>query len=228
MSKYIDALRDRRASRQYDASKMLARGNLTKQENKQVADLLDEVEEIDTQIARAKNDHLDTRGDKSDPKRGKRNIEGRTGEQIRSGQFGTWLDRARENDVHITAGTKKSGYHDVPLRSQGTDRDLNQWWAERLGFAKPTLESRALLEDTAGSLQAATPQEWNANYIDVLLPQTILGRVGAVAVPMAQETMNIPVFSSTVVAVVDRRSWQHCPGCQPGILGTPAFCNWRI
>ncbi|MGD0067841.1 MAG: phage major capsid protein [Streptosporangiaceae bacterium] len=89
-------------------------------------------------------------------------------------------------------------HHEVSLRNQGTDRDLNRWWGERLGFAKPTLESRALLEDTPGSLQAATPQEWNANYIDVLLPQTILGKVNAVTVPMAQETMNIPVFSSTV------------------------------
>lgn len=60
--KYIDALRDKRATRQYDASKILARGNLTKQENKQVADILNEVEDIDAQIVRAKNDHLDTRG----------------------------------------------------------------------------------------------------------------------------------------------------------------------
>src|SRR5437879_5733120 len=79
-----------------------------------------------------------------------------------------------------------------------SSRDPVNGRAERLGIAKPTIESRALLEDTPGSLQAATPQEWNANYIDVLLPQTILGRVNAVTVPMSQETMNIPVFTSTV------------------------------
>lgn len=179
-------------------AELIAHGNATIRDREEASDLKRDLDSIDNKLAGLKNEKSDTRGVTPGNKRGKRNIEGGAGEQIRSGQFGSWLKRARENDVHITAGTKESGYHDVSLRNQGTDRDLNRWWGERLGFAKPTMESRALLEDTVGSLQAATPQEWNANYIDVLLPQTVLGRVGAVSVPMAQETMNIPVFSSTV------------------------------
>jgi hypothetical protein len=96
----------------------------------------------------------------------------------------TWYDRAVEN------GT---------LRNQGTDRDMNRFWGERIstalngaghsGWVKPSIESRALLEDTAGSGQAISPQAWNADFVDVLLPNTIVGEVGANRVAMEHETL---------------------------------------
>jgi hypothetical protein len=182
--------------RMAELTSLMSERKLTTREREEFSELRQACDSIDNKLAGL--DSPDYRGVTAPGNRGKRDIEGRAGEQIRAGQFGSWLKRAQDNDVHITAGTKASGYHDVSLRNQGTDRDLNRWWGERLGPAKETVESRALLEDTAGSLQAATPQEWNANYIDVLLPQTILGKVNAVTVPMSQETMNIPVFTSTV------------------------------
>jgi hypothetical protein len=63
---------------------------------------------------------------------------------------------------------------------------------------KPSIESRALLEDTAGSGQAISPQAWSADFVDVLLPNTILGEVGANRVAMEHETLNVPVYTSTV------------------------------
>jgi hypothetical protein len=88
-------------------------------------------------------------------------IEGRANETLTGKQtFRGWYNQAIENDVHITLGDKRSGYNTVSLRSQGTDRDINRYWGERFQLAKPTTETRALLEDTAGSAQAITPQQW--------------------------------------------------------------------
>lgn len=125
-------------------------------------------------------------------------IEGRANEAVKPGRVREWYDRAFENNVSITVGSRQSGYAPMSLRSQGSDRDNNRYWGERLGLASQTVESRALLEDTSNSALAITPQSWVADYVDVLLPNTILGQVGAQVVPMATEYVNVPVFTSTV------------------------------
>jgi HK97 family phage major capsid protein len=125
-------------------------------------------------------------------------VEGRTNEAVKVGDVRTWYNRAVDNDLSFTAGTRESGYAPVSLRSQGTDRDLNRFWGERFGIARPSMESRSLLEDTSGSALAITPQSWVADYVDVLLPNTILGKTGAQVVPMSTEYVNVPVFTSTV------------------------------
>jgi HK97 family phage major capsid protein len=117
-------------------------------------------------------------------------VRGDPNEPIRAGQAREWFRKAQENGVTDIRGRK--------LAAEGTDRDLNRWAGELFGFAPRTIESRALGEDTGGSGQAITPQAWVADYIDVLLPNTILGKVGAKFVPMSQETVNVPIFTSTV------------------------------
>jgi HK97 family phage major capsid protein len=125
-------------------------------------------------------------------------IEGRANEVIKPGQFRQWYNKAVENNVSMTVGSQRTGYQNMPLRSQGSDRDVNRAFGEVLGFAPKTIESRALLEDTSGSSQAITPQSWQSDFVDVLLPQTIIGKVGANVVPMSTEYVNIPVYTSTV------------------------------
>jgi HK97 family phage major capsid protein len=140
----------------------------------------------------------ETRGVCDDSRRTPGSVEGRTNEPIKPGQMREWYNKAVQNNVSMTVGSRTSGETPRTLRSQGTDRDLNRYFAEAIGFAKPTVESRALLEDTSGSSLAITPQSWVADYVDVLLPNTILGRVGAQVVPMSTEYVNVPVFTSTV------------------------------
>jgi HK97 family phage major capsid protein len=125
-------------------------------------------------------------------------VQGRANEPIKPGQMGEWYRKACENNVSVTVGSRESGQHNVSLRAQGADRDLNRMWAERFGFEKQSMETRTLLEDTAGSGQAITPQSWTADFIDVLLPNTILGKVGSHVIPMSTEYVNVPVFTSTV------------------------------
>lgn len=122
-----------------------------------------------------------------------RNIEGRANEPVPAGHMRTWYERASRNGVKVITDEGQ-----IDIGRQGHDRDLNRYWAERMGLAGPSIETRALLEDTAGSAQAITPQAWQADYVDVLLPNTFLGKVGANVVPMSQETVHVPVFSSTV------------------------------
>jgi HK97 family phage major capsid protein len=144
-------------------------------------------------------DAPETRGvGADDSRRAPGGVEGRANEPIKPGQMREWFDKAVQNNVSMTVGSRQTGYQPRTLRSEGTDRDLNRYFGEVMGFAKPTVESRALLEDTSGSALAITPQSWVADYVDVLLPNTILGRVGAQIVPMSNEYVNIPVFTSTV------------------------------
>ena len=126
-------------------------------------------------------------------------VEGRPNEILSRGQsVRQWFDRAQENGVTVTFGETNKNPYQRKLSSEGRDRDLNRFWGEKLGLATPSVESRGLLEDTGGSAQAITPQAWVSDYIDVLLPNTILGQVGARVVPMPQESVTIPVFTSTV------------------------------
>lgn len=144
--------------------------------------------------------YVDTRGSSYD-RAATGPVEGRANEPVRPGQVREWFDKAQRNNVGFTTGSRESGYRPVSLASQGTDRDLNRYWAERMGVARGSVETRTLGEDTSsgsGAAQAITPQSWVADYVDVLLPNTILGQVGAKVVPMSTEYVNIPVFSSTV------------------------------
>jgi HK97 family phage major capsid protein len=145
------------------------------------------------------NPVVETRGVPSAaPRRSPDGVEGRVNEVIKPGQFRQWYDKAVGNNVSMVVGTKDTGYAPRSLRAQGTDRDINRAFGEMLGFAPHTIESRALLEDTSNSGQAIAPQSWQADFVDVLLPNTIIGKVGANVVPMATEYVNVPVFTSTV------------------------------
>jgi HK97 family phage major capsid protein len=137
-------------------------------------------------------------------KPGKHVIEGRANEKVPVGKMTEWYRKAQENDLHVT----NDHGHDVSLRSQGTDRDLNKYWGERFstalkgagmpGWTNQSVESRGLAEDGSTSGQAMTPQSWTPNFVDVLLPNTILGQLGGPVVPMTTEYANVPVFTSTV------------------------------
>jgi HK97 family phage major capsid protein len=130
-------------------------------------------------------------------------VRGELNEPVPAGRAQEWLRKAQENGVRDS--------HGVPLSAQGTDFDMNAYWGAVVrkqlmgtGISFPgkrdagAAEMRALGEDTAGSGQAITPQAWSAQYVDVLLPNTFMGAVGARTVMMDQETVNVPVFSSTV------------------------------
>jgi HK97 family phage major capsid protein len=109
-------------------------------------------------------------------------IEGRANEPVPPGCMGTWYRRAVENGV---------------MPNEGTDRDLNRYFGERMGFVKPGMESRTLLEDTAGSGQALSPTQYLADTIDVLLPNTLMGKLGVHVFPMDREFTSMPVYTST-------------------------------
>lgn len=145
---------------------------------------------------RQRNPEPDTRGYTPGP-RGPQagEIRGEAGETIRPGQAREWFNKAQGNGVRLHRSQGDSGYL---LSAEGRDRDLNRYWGEKLGFAPLSVESRALAEDTVGSGQAINPSAWVADYIDVLLPNTVLGKVGAKTVVMTQETVNVPVYTSTV------------------------------
>lgn len=86
-------------------------------------------------------------------------------------------------------------------RNQGTDRDLNAYWAERAGLRRPTIESRALGEDTtsgSGAGSAVVPQQWSTDFIDLLRSKLVLSRAGVSTMPMATEVYNYPQWVSDV------------------------------
>ena len=131
---------------------------------------------------------VNTSGRRSAPAGGE--VRGEPHEPVAPGKMREWFRKAQENGVRDAYGHK--------LSAEGRDFDLNAYWGQRLGFAKPGAEMRALAEDTGGSAQAITPQSWTSDFVDVLLPNTIMGKVGARQVAMDQETVNVPVFTSTV------------------------------
>ena len=109
-------------------------------------------------------------------------IQGRPGEAIPVGCMTTWYQRAKENGV---------------FRAQGHDRDWNRTFGEICGFAEKTMESRTLLEDVSGSGQALSINQYLPQAIDVLLPQTIIGKLNFNIVPMDRELVQMPIFTST-------------------------------
>jgi HK97 family phage major capsid protein len=106
-----------------------------------------------------------------------------------------WVNRAAENGVRIQSA---EGNQSSIL---GNSFDLNAYWGQRMGFAKPGAELRALGEDTAGSGQAITPQSWQSSFVDYLYPLTLMGRAGASKLPMDTEIVNLPQFTAPTAPV---------------------------
>jgi hypothetical protein len=117
-------------------------------------------------------------------------IEGRPAEVLSRGQSMTeWTRRAAENGVEWQPAGKNGGR---PQRVVYWDNgQLNEYWGQRMGFARPGAELRALGEDTTGSGLAITPQSWTASYIDYLYPNTVAGKLGVSIVPMQTEQVNV-------------------------------------
>jgi len=124
--------------------------------------------------------------------RGDARTEGRAGELLKPDQsVATWAQRAAANGV---AGA----------RNDGTDRDWDRYWAERMGLASPSIETRAIGEDTssgAGAGQAIVPQQWSTSFIDLLRPNLIVTRAGAQVLPMMSEKYNLPQYLADVAPV---------------------------
>src|ERR1017187_10478250 len=125
-------------------------------------------------------------------------IRGEANEKLSKGQsVREYVKRASANGVSFDSVS--GGYAG---RGKGnTDFDTKAYWGARLGFCPPNAETRALGEDTSsgsGAGAAVSPQTWSADVIDYLYAATILGRVGATVVPMANEQVNVPQFTATV------------------------------
>jgi HK97 family phage major capsid protein len=177
-----------------DVQKLMRSRSLTKKESEAYAVLVREAEAREMSFNSAPD--YDTRGVKPGPRRPQAGeVRGDPGEPVQVGHAREWYDKARENGVRVS---RVNGDRGMPLSAESRDFDLNAYWGQKLGLARPGAESRALGEDTGGSGQAITPQSWVADYVDVLLPNTILGKVGARTVMMDRETVNVPIFSSTV------------------------------
>jgi HK97 family phage major capsid protein len=153
--------------------------------------------------------------EKKRAKRANDGIEGRPAEVLNRGQsMQEWTRRAAENGVEWSPA-ENSG------RSQRVvywDNDqLNEYWGQRMGFARPGAELRALGEDTTGSGLAITPQSWTASYIDYLYPQTVAGKLGVSRVPMPTEQVNVPQLTSPAAP-----AWM-AENSTIGIDASPAF-----
>jgi HK97 family phage major capsid protein len=126
------------------------------------------------------------------PYRGDERTEGKPNELLSPDQsFATWAKRAAENGVRGTTAS-------------GTDRDVNRYWAERMGLSKPTMETRTLGEDTtsgSGAGQSIVPIEFSTTFIDIIRPKLILSQAGVQMMPMTTEHYNLPQYLSDVAPV---------------------------
>lgn len=152
-------------------------------ENESTLDLMRTAVNASDEIARRRGNGGEARGVATE-------VRGMPNEPVAAGRMAEWYRKAQANGVTDERGRK--------LSQQGTDFDANAYWGARLGFTKPNAETRALGEDTVGSGQAITPQAWQSQFVDVLLPNSVMGALGVHQVMMDQETVHIPVFSSTV------------------------------
>lgn len=148
---------------------------LTPAERDEANHLMRELDEVERAIATAKNFKRRNEGKAA-------NVEGRRNENVPIGQMQTWYERAVENRV---------------LPSQGTNRDWNRAFGEMAGFAKPTMETRTLLEDVTGSAQALSITQYLPRVIDILLPQTIMGNLNFNTIAMDREFVQMPEYTST-------------------------------
>jgi HK97 family phage major capsid protein len=118
-------------------------------------------------------------------RRPKGELRGVAHEQIKAGQsVRDWFNKAA-----------KSG----EIKHNGTDRDVEQYWQERMGFKSATAESRALGEGTtsgAGAGAAVVPDVWSAEFVDLLRANLVLS--DATILPMSSVRYHLPVFASDV------------------------------
>jgi HK97 family phage major capsid protein len=166
---------------------------------------------IDATVKIRKDSKRRDKGSKADAR-----IEGRPNELVPPGHMGTWYRRAVENGV---------------MANEGTDRDMNRFLGERMGFAKPGIETRTILEDTAGSGQALSPTRYLADTIDVLLPNTLMGQLGVHTVAMDREQVQMPVYTSTYagpqwIAEAGSLSLDAGPAFAPLLLSAPG--GWKF
>lgn len=140
---------------------------------------------------RGKRDEPDTRGatgKRSAPAPGE--IRGVANETLSPAQsIAEWRSRALSNGVEGLG------------KDQGTDRDMNRYWAERVGIRPATVETRAMGEDIssgAGAGQAIVPQEWSASFIDLLRAKLVLSDAGITTLPMQSEVYNYPQWMADV------------------------------
>jgi HK97 family phage major capsid protein len=185
---------------------------LTPGERAEFSKLESELRGIDATVKIRKDGQ---RRDKS-AKRGVPEIQGTPNEALVPGQSMTeWVRRAAENGVQWQPAGKNGG---SPQRLLSWDNDqLNAYFGQRMGFARPGAELRALGEDTTGSGLAITPQSWTAMFIEYLYPLTVAGKLGVSRVPMPTELVNVPqLVSPTAPAWLAENS-------TIGIDATPAF-----
>lgn len=220
-------LREKRASLFHKMSALndkLTAGTITNTERAKFDKLSKEMHDLDRQIevAQLSEPRYDSPAGEIRPAYDVKPVEGRANEPLTRGQtFTEWLHKAQENDVTVMTGDGY-GTRQKSLRSEGTDRDVNRAFGEMLGFAKRSVETRALGEDTAGSGQAIAPQAWTSAYIDVLLPGTLIDKLGATKIPMSTEYYNYPVFTSTVSP-----SW-IAEGGSISLDANPAFSSLQL
>jgi HK97 family phage major capsid protein len=164
---------------------------LTPGEREEWAKLDRELRQIDATVKIRKDAKRRDKGTKGYA--GDARTEGHAGELLAPDQsMTTWTQRAAANGV------------DGVRRNEGTDRDWNRYWAERMGLASPSIETRALGEDTssgAGAGQAIVPQVWSTSFIDLLRPNLLVTRAGANVLPMTTEIYNLPQYVADVAPV---------------------------
>ena len=100
-----------------------------------------------------------------------------------------WRQRAMSNGVEGLG------------KGEGTDRDMNAYWAERCGIRRPSIETRALGEDTssgAGAGQAIVPQQWSTTFVDLLRSKLVLSKAGVSTLPMTTEQYHLPQWMADI------------------------------
>jgi HK97 family phage major capsid protein len=153
---------------------------------------------------------------KARAKKANNGIEGKPNEVItRDQSMSEWVRRAAENGVQWSPAGKNGGAPRPVVHWDNAQQ--NAYWGQRMGFARPGAELRALGEDTTGSGVAITPQSWTASYIDYLYANVVAGKLGVSRVAMPTEIVNVPQLVSPAAP-----AWQ-AENSTIGIDASPAF-----
>lgn len=228
MTSYTKSLRDKRAALLIRQGTLCdPNRSMTNADKAEYREIQAKLQDTDTELAKALNSKLDTRGDTGESKATKRErsykhdirVTGRTAEVLDSGQsVRTWVDRAAERGITVESRDGR------PQKMIGSSFDENAYWGSRLGLTGPggNAEVRVLNQDTSGSGLAITPQSWTARFIDYAYPNTLLGQLGASIVPMTTELVNVPQFTAPV-----QPQWV-AEGSSTSLDGNPAFSTLQL
>jgi HK97 family phage major capsid protein len=228
MTSYTKSLRDKRAALLIRQGALCdPNKSMTNADKIEYREIQGKLQDTDSELAKALNSKLDTRGDTGGSKAAKRErsythdsrVTGRTAEVLDSKQsVRTWVDRAAERGMTVESRDGR------PQKIIGSSFDENAYWGARLGLTGPggNAEIRALNEDTSGSGLAITPQSWTARFIDYMYPNTLLGQLGASIVPMTTELVNVPQFTAPV-----QPQWV-AEGSATSLDGNPAFSTLQL